>query len=53
MSGGRREKIKGVVSQLEKVLGMKIQKIEYDPQIVGALGSSRHCREKAKGGNKP
>ena len=52
MSGGV-AKNKGVVSQLEKVLGMKIKKLRYDPQIVGALGAAVIAGEKAKGGNKP
>jgi len=52
MSGGV-AKNKGVVSQLEKDLGMKIKKLRYDPQIVGALGAAVIAGEKAKGGNKP
>jgi len=49
MSGGV-AKNKGVVSDLEKVLGVKIKKLKYDPQIVGALGAAVIAGEKAKGG---
>lgn len=50
MSGGV-AKNKGVVSHLEKVLGVKIKKLKYDPQIVGAIGAAIIAGEKAKGGN--
>ncbi|MFA5322037.1 MAG: acyl-CoA dehydratase activase [Smithella sp.] len=50
MSGGV-AKNKGVVSELEKTLGVKIKKLKYDPQIVGALGAAIIAGEKAKGGN--
>ncbi len=50
MSGGV-AKNRGVVSHLEKLLGIKIKKLKYDPQIVGALGAAVIAGEKAKGGN--
>jgi len=49
MSGGV-AKNKGVVSHLEQVLGVKIKKLKYDPQIVGAIGAAVIAGEKAKGG---
>lgn len=49
MSGGV-AKNKGVVAHLEKVLGVKIKKLKYDPQIVGALGAAVIAGEKVRGG---
>ena len=51
MSGGV-AKNKGVVTDLEKILGIKIKKLKYDPQIVGAIGAAVIAGEKVKGGNK-
>jgi len=51
MSGGV-AKNKGVVNDLEKILGIKIKKLKYDPQIVGAIGAAVIAGEKVKGGNK-
>jgi (R)-2-hydroxyacyl-CoA dehydratese activating ATPase len=47
MSGGV-AKNKGVVSHLEKILDVKIKKLKYDPQIVGAIGAAVIAGEKAQ-----
>jgi len=48
MSGGV-AKNKGVVAELERLLGVKIKRLKYDPQIVGAIGAAILAREKIMG----
>ena len=50
MTGGV-AKNKGVVSTLEKVMGMKIKPVrKADPQLAGAIGASIFSQEKVNGG---
>jgi activator of 2-hydroxyglutaryl-CoA dehydratase len=45
MTGGV-AKNTGVVSALEKQLGVNIRRLRADPQLVGALGAAVFAREK-------
>ena len=50
MTGGV-AKNEGVVTALEKLLGVRIKKIRrYDPQLAGAVGAALYAEEKARGG---
>jgi predicted CoA-substrate-specific enzyme activase len=51
MSGGV-AKNKGVVSSLERLLGVKVKRLKYDPQIMGAVGAAVMAKEKMSGGKK-
>jgi predicted CoA-substrate-specific enzyme activase len=50
MTGGVAKNL-GVVAALEKLLGLRIKRINRaDPQLAGAIGAALFAREKAKGG---
>jgi (R)-2-hydroxyacyl-CoA dehydratese activating ATPase len=52
MTGGV-AKNEGVVTALEKLLGVRIKRVRrYDPQMAGAIGAALFAREKADGGSR-
>jgi len=51
MTGGV-AKNSGVVSALEKLLGLRIKRVtKSDPQLAGAIGAALYAQDKSKGGN--
>ncbi len=51
MTGGVAKNM-GVISALEKLLGISIRRLRQDPQIIGALGAAVFAREKMEGASR-
>jgi activator of 2-hydroxyglutaryl-CoA dehydratase len=51
MTGGVAKNM-GVISSLEKLLGVNIRRLRQDPQIIGALGAAVFARERMEGASR-